>query len=90
MPNISCRLSKITNLGPELPYLGVFRLTFEKKASVTFEATSNFSKCKVSYKLKFGTKIASLGVLGTNFKRLMSYLKSTVSYLSKVQSFMQN
>ena len=46
--NISCKLNKMKkeflNLGPKLPYLGIFRLTFAKENIVTFEATSNCSK----------------------------------------------
>ena len=32
------------NLGPKLPHLGIFKLTFEKKTVAIFERTSNFSK----------------------------------------------
>ena len=41
------------NSAPKLPYLGVFRLKFEKKkTTLTFEATSNFSKRKLLCKIK--------------------------------------
>ena len=77
------RILKYINLGPKLLFLGIFRLTFERKPSLIFEATSNFPKYQVSCKLKFETKIAYLGVLGKNFKKLLPYLKLTLSNLSK-------
>ena len=54
--SIASMLSKMKseslNLGPKLCYWSFFRLTFEKKTNVTFEAFSNFSKRKVSLKSK--------------------------------------
>ena len=43
---------KSLNLGPKFSYLGIFMLTFERKTIDKFEVTSNFSKRKVSYKIK--------------------------------------
>ena len=71
------------NLGQKLLYLGIDRLKFEKKAVVTFKATSHFSKYKVSMRIKnskTGTKTAC--VLGSNLKKLFSYLKSAPWNLS--------
>ena len=61
--NNSCKLNQIKqeswNLGPKLPYLGIFRLTFEKRLWQIwsnlkfFKAPSFVQKLKI---LKFGTK----------------------------------
>ena len=40
------------NVGLKIALFGYFRLTFEKKTFVTFEATSNFPKRKVSSTIK--------------------------------------
>ena len=54
--NNSCRISKIKNeslnLGPKLPYLDIFKLTFQKK-KVIFKATSIFLQHKVLSKIKY-------------------------------------
>ena len=44
---------KNLKLRPKIPYLGIFKLEFEKKAIVIFDpAPSNSSKCKVLCKTK--------------------------------------
>ena len=66
-PNISFWLSKMKqeslNLRPKFPYLGIFRLTFEKKKTiVTFEELKlKLQKFKI---LKFVTKIVLFGCFG--------------------------
>lgn len=55
--NDSCRLNKMKqefiNLGSKLPYLvSIFRLIFKQKSIAIFEANLNFSKRKVSRKIK--------------------------------------
>ena len=53
---IKCKVSstkKTLKLRPKIPYLGIFKLEFEKKAIVIFDpAPSNSSKCKVLCKTK--------------------------------------
>ena len=69
-----------------MPYLGIFRLEFEKETIVIFDAT-NSSKCKVLCKTKknymSNQKIPLLGILGNNWKSLWSYSKSASSNLPK-------
>ena len=58
--------------------MSIFRPTFERKTTFITEATLNFSKCKLLWKkaLNWGQKaFLILGVLDSNFEKLLSYLK---------------
>ena len=55
------------NLGPKLPHLGIFKLTFEKKLLSYLKQLPIFQKAKFRAKLKilnFWTKMLYLGILG--------------------------
>ena len=63
-----------------MPFLGISRLALEKKILPYFKSPSHFPKSNVLYKSL--TKNFYLGVLGSSFERLLSYLKSAPSILS--------
>ena len=95
--NNSCRLSKINqqslNLGLKLPHLSIFRLIFRKnnsylKQPYIFQNAKFHAKLKI---LKFGTKNGFIWVfLDWNFKKPLSYLKSTPSNLSSCKVLSKN
>ena len=55
---------KIVNLGPKMPYLGFFRLTFERKLLLYLKQPRILQNAKLHAELKilkFGTKYALFG-----------------------------
>ena len=54
--NTSCKLNQIKqeswNLGPKLPYLGIFRLTFEKRLLANLKQPQIFQSAKFRAKIK--------------------------------------
>ena len=77
---------KCLNLGPKMPYLGIFGQGFDKKKLSYFKSVpSNLSNWKISWNNKnawfWGQKSLMWVIWASILSKLLSYLKSTSSNL---------
>ena len=65
-----------------MPYLSIFGLTFVKELLSHLKQPQIFQNARFRIKLEF-LNLGPTLLSGCNFKKLLSYLKSALSYLSK-------